>query len=32
MDIPFANSVVELRMYIYFIEQQIELLSSLFVR
>ena len=31
MDIPFDNSVVELPIYIYFIEQQIELLSSFFV-
>ena len=31
MDIPFDNTVAELPIYIYFIEQQIELLSSLFV-
>ena len=31
MDIPLDNSVVELRIYIYYTEQQIELLSSLFV-
>ena len=30
IDIPFDNSVVELRIYIYCTEQQIELLSSLF--
>ena len=30
MDIPFDNSVVELRIHICCIEQQIELLSSLF--
>ena len=31
MDIPFDNTVAELPIYIYFIEQQIELLSSFFV-
>ena len=31
IDIPFDNSVVELRIYICCTEQQIELLSSLFV-
>ena len=31
MDIPFDNSVVELCIYIYYTEQQMELLSSLFV-
>ena len=30
MDIPFDNTVVELHIYIYYTEQQIELLSPLF--